>query len=152
MEKKKPPSWICAVLFGAAFFFSIQFFVYTACKQCFSVGITVSSTMLFMATTTPDELKRLWAERDRRQSPEAELPAITLEDADETSEYAILDSLDDLEPGCSQSANESEPDYSVTPAVTAMGNVVCFPTYKLNSKISLAKYESRYERRLRRSD
>jgi hypothetical protein len=97
-----------------------------------------------VTTAIPEELQRLWSERDRKrqpQQPEAELPVITLEDSDEPSgATVILDSLDDPEPSDTFSVSP------LTPAVPLTERIVCFPTHSIQSDINLAKYESDYER------
>jgi hypothetical protein len=100
--------------------------------------------------TIPEELQRLWAERDRKKTTDSILPVITLEEEDGGSPVeAILDSLEDT----LEEETVPQPVAYASPAIpthTSLEKIKCFPAYDLTTIINPAKYESCYERGLRR--
>jgi hypothetical protein len=113
-------------------------------------------------TAIPEELQRLWRERDQAQTT---LPVITLEDPDETPSEVVLDTLEDTLENTAEDKVENGAENSVEnraenlpasspmlPAYSGVKDVACFPSYNLISDINLSKYESHYERRLLRTN
>jgi hypothetical protein len=119
--------------------------------------------------TIPEELQRLWSERDRNRKNSRELPTITLEDTDSTDSTDSTDDTDGISGGVILDAlpdsflEEQEngvlrgsdvpspiplipPILPILPSHSVLENIRCFPAHTVTSNIDIAKYESHYER------